>query len=278
MKQKNIIEKLNDVQTRLKVGKGHRNEFGSYNYRNLSDIFEGLKPLLKENGCFVTVSDEIICINEFNYIKATATFSDGNESIVTTGWARESVQKKGMDDSQITGATSSYARKYALNGLFAIDDTQDADSMDNREHKTIIPTPSVSKKPSEEIKQDSDEWNEESRNTGIPFGKYKGTPWRDVPEDYIGWIIEKSDNPNWRTIANAELVSRMAEKAVKSESEQPTQTTDNSGGASSETNQQSLLSNDELTPKQEDQVQEGEELMKEFGKKIAGDDDDDLPF
>ena len=130
-----VFEKLNIVQTGLKVEKGHKNDFGNYNYRNLADIFEGLKPLLNENGCHVTVSDEIVTMNGMNYIKATATFSDGNDSISATGWAREPVQKKGMDDSQITGATSSYARKYACNGLFAIDDTKDADSMDNRNHK-----------------------------------------------------------------------------------------------------------------------------------------------
>ena len=130
-----VFEKLNIVQTGLKVEKGHKNNFGNYNYRNLADIFEGLKPLLNENGCHVTVSDEIVTMNGMNYIKATATFSDGIDSISATGWAREPVQKKGMDDSQITGATSSYARKYACNGLFAIDDTKDADSMDNRNYK-----------------------------------------------------------------------------------------------------------------------------------------------
>ena len=130
-----VFEKLNIVQTGLKVEKGHKNDFGNYNYRNLADIFEGLKPLLNENGCHVTVSDEIVTMNGMNYIKATATFSDGNDSISATGWAREPVQKKGMDDSQITGATASYARKDACNGLFAIDDTKDADSMDNRNHK-----------------------------------------------------------------------------------------------------------------------------------------------
>ena len=130
-----VFEKLNIVQTGLKVEKGHKNNFGNYNYRNLADIFEGLKPLLNENGCHVTVSDEIVTMNGMNYIKATATFSDGNDSISATGWAREPVQKKGMDDRQITGATSSYARKYACNGLFAIDDTKDADGMDNRNHK-----------------------------------------------------------------------------------------------------------------------------------------------
>ena len=131
MKDMNIHEKLNVIQTSLKVEKSHTNNFGKYTYRNLADIFEGIKPLLNETGCYLTVSDEIVEVNGFNYIKATATFGDGNDSITTEGWAREAVNKKGMDDSQITGATSSYARK------FAIDDTADADSMDNRKETLI---------------------------------------------------------------------------------------------------------------------------------------------
>tara|TARA_Y100001978_G_C23700583_1_gene440619 strand:- start:3706 stop:4431 length:726 start_codon:yes stop_codon:yes gene_type:complete len=134
MKDMNIHEKLNIVQTSLKVEKGHRNDFGKYNYRNLADIFQGVKQLLNETGCYLIVSDEIVNIGGSNYIKATATFGDGNDEVSVNGYARESVSKKGMDDSQITGATSSYARKYACNGLFAIDDTADADSMDNRNH------------------------------------------------------------------------------------------------------------------------------------------------
>jgi hypothetical protein len=137
MKEMNIYEKLNLVQTSLKVEKGHKNNFGKYNYRNLADIFEGIKPLLNETGCYLIVSDEIVSVNGFNYIKATATFGDANDVVTSYGWARESVTKKGMDDSQITGATSSYARKYACNGLFAIDDTADADSMDNRKETLI---------------------------------------------------------------------------------------------------------------------------------------------
>jgi hypothetical protein len=133
-----IKERLNDkisyIQANLKVEKGRKNSFGNYMYRNLEDIFQGLKPLLKETGCFVTVSDEIKEINGSNYICATATIHSGDENFSVTGYAREAVTKKGMDDSQITGATSSYARKYAFNGLFAIDDTADADSMDNTEH------------------------------------------------------------------------------------------------------------------------------------------------
>ena len=138
-KQKQTLsEKLNHIQTNLNAPKNLFNKFGNYKYRNLEGIFEGLKPLLKEMKCTVTVSDEIVCVNEMNYIKATATLANGSdESISVTGWARESVQKKGMDDSQITGSTSSYARKYAMNGLFAIDDTKDADSMDNSTHVTV---------------------------------------------------------------------------------------------------------------------------------------------
>ena len=134
--KQSIYEKLNHIQANLNAPKNLFNKFGNYKYRNLEGIFEGLKPLLKETGCTVIVSDEIVCVNEMNYIKATATLSWGTNDISVTGWARESVSRKGMDDSQITGATSSYARKYAMNGLFAIDDTKDADSMDNTTHET----------------------------------------------------------------------------------------------------------------------------------------------
>ena len=133
-----IKDKLNYIQANLKVKKEKVNKFGGFKYRNLEDIFEGLKPLLKETECIVTVSDEIKEVNGFNYICATVELSHNDtghdiNSVRVTGWARESVSKKGMDDSQITGSTSSYARKYAMNGLFAIDDTADADSMDNRD-------------------------------------------------------------------------------------------------------------------------------------------------
>lgn len=146
-KQQTLSEKLNHIQTNLNAPKNLFNKFGNYKYRNLEGIFEGLKPLLQETKCTVTVSDEIVCVNEMNYIKATATLANGSdESISVTGWARESVQKKGMDDSQITGSTSSYARKYAMNGLFAIDDTKDADSMDNSNHVTVTKKSSPKKK------------------------------------------------------------------------------------------------------------------------------------
>lgn len=126
---------LHDIQTKLKVGKENTNTFGKYNYRNCSDILEAVKPLLPE-GYYLTLSDDIVLIGERYYVKATAALTSGAQVFQVTAFARESFDKKGMDDSQITGAASSYARKYALNGLFAIDDTKDADSMDNSAHET----------------------------------------------------------------------------------------------------------------------------------------------
>ncbi len=122
-----IIMQLSKIQQQLKAPKGQLNKFGNYKYRSCEDILSAVKPLL--NGLSLVISDEVILIGDRYYIKATATLSDGTNSIHATGYARESEQRKGMDDGQLTGAASSYARKYALNGLFAIDDTKDADTM-----------------------------------------------------------------------------------------------------------------------------------------------------
>lgn len=129
---------LSKIQSELNAPKNQWNGFGKYKYRSLEDIFEGLKVVIKKYECSVMVSDEIVLVGDRTYIKATATLRDKDNAVVAenTGWARESLTKKGMDDSQVTGATSSYARKYALNGLFAIDDVKDADSMDNSVSKT----------------------------------------------------------------------------------------------------------------------------------------------
>lgn len=125
-----MMSLLSKIQTELNAPKNQYNNFGKYNYRSLEDIFEGLKPLLKKYECSVVVSDELVHIGDRYYIQATASLLDKDGACVysNTGYARESENKKGMDDSQVTGATSSYARKYALNGLFAIDDVKDADS------------------------------------------------------------------------------------------------------------------------------------------------------
>ena len=123
------MEKLAKIQKELKAPKGQLNKFGGYNYRSCEDILEAVKPLL--DGAILTLQDEIINIGNRFYVKATATFTDGTYTHSVTAMAREPETKKGMDESQITGMASSYARKYALNGLFCIDDTKDADTMDH---------------------------------------------------------------------------------------------------------------------------------------------------
>lgn len=129
-------QKVVAIQSKLKAPKGQYNSFGKYNYRSCEDILEGVKPLLSEHELVLTIEDSIEMIGDRYYVKATATLSDRKNSISTSAYARESLDKKGMDASQVTGATSSYARKYALNGLLCIDDTEDADTMNNTKQDT----------------------------------------------------------------------------------------------------------------------------------------------
>lgn len=133
--------KLLYVQQNLKVPKNRRANFGGsrgYNYRSLEDIFNAAKPLLSDAKLILTVSDEIVSIGDASYVKAKAILIDteGTGTISTTAYAQIATDKKGMDVAQMTGSASSYARKYALNGLFAIDDSEDIDSMDHSEKKT----------------------------------------------------------------------------------------------------------------------------------------------
>ena len=117
---------LTEIQKRLKAPKSNYNSFGKYNYRSCEDILEAVKPLLGDNT--LTLSDEVVQIGDRIYVKATAVFRDGATETRVSAFAREAESKKGMDESQVTGTASSYARKYALNGLFLIDDTKDADT------------------------------------------------------------------------------------------------------------------------------------------------------
>lgn len=126
-----LTQRVGDIQHKLKAPKGQYNSFGKYNYRSCENILEGVKPLLKEHNLALLIDDEIVQIGERYYVKVTAKITDGREIVSATAYAREPDTKKGMDESQITGATSSYARKYALNALLCIDDTKDADTMDN---------------------------------------------------------------------------------------------------------------------------------------------------
>lgn len=132
-----IYNELSRIQKELKAPKGQYNSFGKYKYRSCEDILEAVKPLL--GNCCLTISDDIVLIGDRFYIKATARLALSNEDFIeNSAFARESLDKKGMDESQVTGASSSYARKYALNGLFAIDDTKELDGDNsNREVETL---------------------------------------------------------------------------------------------------------------------------------------------
>ena len=125
-----INDKLSAIQTKIKAPKNLYNSFGKYNYRNAESILEAVKPYLESLNLFLVINDSIVMVGERYYVRATATLADceTGESIEVSAYARETEEKKGMDGSQVTGATSSYARKYALNGLFLLDDTKDADT------------------------------------------------------------------------------------------------------------------------------------------------------
>lgn len=157
--------KVNGIQLNLNAPKSNYNSFAKYNYRSCEDILQALKTVLC--GLTVIINDEIVQVGDRFYVKATATITDGVNSVSASSYARESLSKKGCDDAQLTGATSSYARKYALNGLFLIDDTKDADSMDNSNQGT----------PKQQAPADDKEWynnfdkDKESMTSAIATGE-----------------------------------------------------------------------------------------------------------
>jgi len=144
------MEILNKIQKELKAPKNQYNAFGKYKYRSCEDILEAVKPLLED--AILTINDEMVVIGERYYIKATATLTEADKSISATAYAREPEEKKGMDSAQITGATSSYARKYALNGLFLIDDTKDSDPTNNGTSEKNVNNVYKAKQEAEKIK------------------------------------------------------------------------------------------------------------------------------
>ena len=149
------MSKLLQVQSKLRAPKNQNNSFGGYKYRSCEDILEAVKPLLAEVGATVTITDDIIPVANRVYVMARAEFIAGDENHTVTAYAREPESKKGMDESQITGAASSYARKYALNGLFLIDDTKDADATNDHgkgepeKKETKQPAPPAPETPAE---------------------------------------------------------------------------------------------------------------------------------
>lgn len=156
-----IYGQLAAVQLELKAPKNQKNTFGGYDYRSAEDILEAVKPILNENGLTLTIDDSISLVGDRYYVMATATVYNGTgESVSTSAYAREADEKKGMDSAQVTGSTSSYARKYALNGLFAIDDAKDADTdehkrqSDTRESTTTNKPQASPHKPASEKQRD----------------------------------------------------------------------------------------------------------------------------
>ena len=152
-----LHEKLLVIQTKLKAPKGQYNSFGKYSYRSAEDILEAVKPLNAEQGVLLTITDEIKEIGGRVYVVATATVSDGTDTLQVSAFAREPENKKGMDESQITGATSSYARKYALNGLYAIDDNKDADTDEHKQQQENAPKKQQAQKQQQQKQQHQQE-------------------------------------------------------------------------------------------------------------------------
>ena len=173
------MEKLIKIQSELKAPKSNYNGFGKFHYRSCEDILEAVKPLLAKEKCTLTLSDDIVAIADKVYVRATATISDGKEQHSTSAYARESKNKKGMDESQMTGTASSYARKYALNGLFLIDDTNDADTDEFQHTKQ-----KAEKKQSGATKKTEDKKKADWRTKVLDLAKSKGITAIDLATKY----------------------------------------------------------------------------------------------
>lgn len=172
------MKELITIQSELKAPKTQVNNFGGYKYRKAEDILEAVKPLLAKQKCTLTITDDIVMVGNRIYVKATATIKNEKGEVETsTGWAREEETKKGMDASQITGASSSYARKYALNGLLAIDDNADYDTTNNGQQQTQTQQP---------VPQQSstDQYHPNDLNEGMEYLS------RCVNKDNLIWVVQ----------------------------------------------------------------------------------------
>lgn len=170
------MKELLQIQSELKAPKGQYNDYGKYKYRSCEDILEAVKPILKKNNCTLLLSDSLIYVGERYYIKATATLVNAEgKSVSTEAYAREEETKKGMDASQITGASSSYARKYALNGLLCIDDNKDSDTTNTGDNAPAAPE-KTSKEDNAEVEKAIAEINAAKSKDELinAIAKYKG--------------------------------------------------------------------------------------------------------
>ena len=174
------MKELISIQSELKAPKSQFNKFGGYKYRKAEDILEAVKPLLAKQKCTLIITDDVVLIGNRIYVKATATIKNKNgECETTTGWAREEETKKGMDGSQITGASSSYARKYALNGLFAIDDNADSDTTNDWQHQAAQQIAQIQTQQTA-----SQQFNSNDLNEGLAYLS------RCANNDNLLWVIQ----------------------------------------------------------------------------------------
>lgn len=208
-KTNSLKSKLMHIQTELKAPKNLYNSFGKYHYRNAEGIQEALKPFEKEYGVIVTLSDEIVEVGGRVYVKATATITDAEESISVTAYAREALDKKGMDDAQVTGATSSYARKYALNGLFLLDDTKDVDTEEYQSAGKQAPS-----RPAPKSEAPKKENNEPSKSHRDLFREFiaENHPSNETIMSIISKTGVNNDSPDEKWFEALCLAKKMLEK------------------------------------------------------------------
>lgn len=177
------MKELIAIQSKLKAPKSQFNKFGGYKYRKAEDILEAVKPLLAEQKCTLIITDDVVLIGNRIYVKATATIkNEKGECETTNGWAREEETKKGMDGSQITGASSSYARKYALNGLFAIDDNADYDTTNDGQHQEAQQQTQTLQPAAQQTA--SHQYHQNDLNEGLAYLS------RCVSKDNLLWVIQ----------------------------------------------------------------------------------------
>lgn len=177
------MKELIAIQSELKAPKSQFNKFGGYKYRKAEDILEAVKPLLAKQKCTLIITDDVVLIGNRIYVKATATIkNEKGECETTNGWAREEETKKGMDGSQITGASSSYARKYALNGLFAIDDNADSDTTNDGQNQEAQQQTQTQQPTTQQTA--SPQYHPNDLNEGLGYLS------RCVNKDNLLWVIQ----------------------------------------------------------------------------------------
>ena len=198
------MKELITIQSELKAPKTQYNKFGGYKYRKAEDILEAVKPLLAKQKCTLIITDDIVMVGSRIYVKATATIkNEKGEYETSTGWAREEETKKGMDGSQITGASSSYARKYALNGLFAIDDNADSDTTNDGQHQAAQQQASQQAQAAQPAQQTSTpQYHPNDINEAIQMVS------RCVNKDNLVWVMQTYQ----RLMSNAQFMQTLSAK------------------------------------------------------------------